>query len=175
MLIWYQYVALKKAKKKSGSWLWSNQLFFRVAELGFAFSHQTKKGYFFLLRCWILGLSTHPVVSGKRICLSFEFTRCCQFFCKLLEGEKLKWVWGQVLWVNSYLSPFHIWWGTMFRNIVVHCKFQHSTYPCETIFWVLISYYYKVIDVALLNWAKGWSYVSKQAVIAWLHFHLENI
>lgn len=42
MLIWYQYVALKKAKKKNGNWLWSNQLlfynqlFFRVAELGFA-------------------------------------------------------------------------------------------------------------------------------------------
>ncbi len=41
MLIWYQSVALKKAKK-SGNWLWSNQLlfynqlFFRVAELGFA-------------------------------------------------------------------------------------------------------------------------------------------
>jgi hypothetical protein len=62
----------------------------------------------------------------------------------------------------------------MFRNIVVHCKFQHSTYPCETIFWVLISYYYKVIELALLNWAKGWSYVSKQAVIAWLHFYLKT-
>lgn len=64
-----------------------------------------------------------------------------------------------------HLSPFHIcwhisWWGTMFRNIVVHCNFQHLTYAC---FWVLISYYYKVIDSALLNWAKGWSYVSKQA------------
>lgn len=78
-----------------------------------------------------------------------------------------------------HLWPFHIcwhssWWGTMFRNIVVHCKFQHSTYRCETIFWVLISYYYKVIELALLNWAKGWSYVSKQAVIAWLHFYLKT-